>query len=98
MAEYFKERNCSICHKPMYRHSDGVSYSCRNFDCPPGNQAAHERSWKLKDLLQPELLKAKAADLTVEEIGLILNGGSGKEIGPAMLEIAQRLGIADSTK
>lgn len=85
-------RLCSVCNKPMYEDSYG-GHQCRNFDCPPGNKAAHERSWKLKDELQPLLLKQSASLFTVEEISKIIHADAGKDCGPKLLELAKRCGI-----
>ena len=85
-------RPCEICKVPMYESSNG-GYQCRNFDCPPGNEKAHQRSWKISKQLRPILLKQIPNGLTIEEIGLVLHESAQKEYGPALEAIANKLGI-----
>ena len=85
--------HCSICNHEYYWSANAGCYTCRNFDCPPGTEKRHQDSWDLVERLQGVLLQQKAADLTVAEIALIIQGGAGESEGPRMRAIAERLGI-----
>lgn len=83
---------CTLCGKSMYCNSRG-DFECRNFDCPPGTEALHWKSWKLKDKYRPLLLELPASRFTVLELGNILNAGSGDKIGFYLEELAKREGV-----
>jgi len=88
------EPKCSRCHTTMYLSQTSGMYGCRNFDCPPGREARHQTSWKLKELLLPLFMNIKSGEFTVEELHLIQHPDSGEYYGYELLKLAKKFKIA----